>query len=646
MFEEIKKYCDEINLILEELQQYESYKLLLEKNLNALKKLYLSKKISYDTYQEKKRKILGLNQLKEESEAEQIRYYEAYILSLLRKIEFANSQIFSTAYNDKSTEFLRISTPESSPEVAASPIPREEAKTETQMQTKISTPKLTKLQTVPAKKKSEVTEIGIKKKEQEKPLPQKKQVYEAEDIIITATEEQKITPTPKITPKQVLSLGEKTEDEKSLPINAEILPQDAVISKEQNATKDFYGPDDQAPRPNQKEMHKIPKPKKGGLFAKKERTDINLGSVLSFKTIKDMLSRQKEKQKFISEKTNIGQNLLKLGNKSKEKQAVENENINASLLSKEAEHLKNIMHQRKIKIYDPTSLGFISNITVRKLSLYLLDNFPEFFSDFYKRIRFANIQILSNTYINIMVFISTIIFFLTFIITSAVSMAFGNTIFYAMAKSFLFASISVVISVFLFYYYPEMKIKERRRSINTNLPFAIDHIASVTASGVPPASMFRLIAQAKEYGEVSLEIAKISNFIDIFGYDIITSIRSVSATTPSEEFKEFLEGFLSTIETGGSLKNYLRQKSEETMRQYSLERQRYLESIAIYSDIYTGLLVAAPLFFVSALSLVSMLGGKVGGIEVDSLVAIGVYAVIPAMNILFVVFLELNQPEV
>jgi flagellar protein FlaJ len=216
----------------------------------------------------------------------------------------------------------------------------------------------------------------------------------------------------------------------------------------------------------------------------------------------------------------------------------------------------------------------------------------------------------------------------------------------ALAKSLVLGMIFSCLVFAVFFIYPQMRIKSRVRSINTNLPFAIDHMSSVTASGVPPATMFKLIADSREYGEVSFEIEKISNYIDLFGYDLNTAIRTVAVTTPSQPFKEFFEGMINTIESGGDLKSYLSEKSKEALLSYRLERQKYVEAISTYSDIYIGILIAAPLFFISTLALVSMLGGSVGGMAIDTLIALGTYLVIPVLNILFIVFLEVNQPQV
>jgi flagellar protein FlaJ len=158
--------------------------------------------------------------------------------------------------------------------------------------------------------------------------------------------------------------------------------------------------------------------------------------------------------------------------------------------------------------------------------------------------------------------------------------------------------------------------------------------------------MFKLISTSREYGEISVEIEKVINYIDFFGYDILTALKAVALITPSDQFKEFIDGFVSTIETGGDLKQYLHQKSGEALLNYRLERQKYVESLGTYSDIYTGVLIAAPLFFVTSLSLVSVLGGTIGGMSVNTIITVGTYIVIPALNLLFIIFLEMSQPEI
>ena len=316
------------------------------------------------------------------------------------------------------------------------------------------------------------------------------------------------------------------------------------------------------------------------------------------------------------------------------------------LLEKQIKELKTIISKRKPEVYKASSIGYLANLTVRKISIYFIEQYPEFFKNVYKKVRYANIKILANTYINIVFFVGIITTLVSFPILTMFFAFQGGSFLATIAKIF-----GSVLGVCLFtfwmgFYYPNMQADTRKRSINSNLPFAIDHMSSVIASGVSPTTMFKLISHSREYGDISIEIEKVTNYITFFGYDILTALKAVAITTPSEHFKEFIDGFVSTIETGGDLKDYLTQKSQEALLNYRLERQKYVESLGTYSDIYTGVLIAAPLFFVTALSLVSVLGGTIGGMSVNTVITMGTYIAIPGLNLLFLIFLEINQPEI
>jgi archaellum biogenesis protein FlaJ (TadC family) len=120
----------------------------------------------------------------------------------------------------------------------------------------------------------------------------------------------------------------------------------------------------------------------------------------------------------------------------------------------------------------------------------------------------------------------------------------------------------------------------------------------------------------------------------------------VAATTPSPRFRDLLTGMIATMESGGSMKSYLQSMADDAMHTYSLERKKYVEVLSTYSDIYTGILIAAPLLFMVTLAIINLLGGTIGGFSVSMLAVIGTYVVIPLLNIAFVLFLNMMQPEI
>lgn len=366
------------------------------------------------------------------------------------------------------------------------------------------------------------------------------------------------------------------------------------------------------------------------------------------KFLKMIFGEKIGRQSFLSKDVSIGTSLLtqeRLTRISKENY-YEKSQVDLNILTKESIKLRNILRGKQSVKRKTFVFGTIANIMVRNISTFLIKKFPGFFEVLYNGLRLANVKMLSNTYVNVMVFSCILSLILGFIISFAVFASLSLPFFVVSVRALVFSLISGIITFAIFYGYPFNRIKERRRNIKTNLSFAISHMAAVSGSGVPPFLMFQLLAQSPEYGEVTIEIQRIVDYCNLFGYDLLISIKSVVATTPSPDLKEFLSGLVSAIESGGELKKYMIEKSKDAFTSYEIERQKFNQVISTYSDIYTGILIAAPLFFVSALSLVGMLGGQIGGLNVKFLIGAGIYFIIPVMNIGFIIFLEMTQPEI
>lgn len=313
-----------------------------------------------------------------------------------------------------------------------------------------------------------------------------------------------------------------------------------------------------------------------------------------------------------------------------------------SLLSDERERLNRFFNSGDLQTYSVSKFGTFANILFKKFTLYLLNAYPDVFKKLNDALRLADMKILSITYINMMLFSTIIGFFAGIPIFTIIFMILGSGFFLALFKGSI-ASLIFGIAVFIaFYSKPFSEINTRSKSIELNLPFAVNHLSSIASSGIAPARMFHLVSQSSEYKAISIELKKIVEYIEIFGYDLVTAIQTVAISTPNKVFKEFLEGFISNIQSGGELNGYLEQKSEELIDAYELKRQAYVETIATFSDIYTGAMIAAPLFFIITLSLVSVIGGQIGSIDVSLIILVGTYVIIPLINFMFMGFLQIT----
>jgi len=306
-------------------------------------------------------------------------------------------------------------------------------------------------------------------------------------------------------------------------------------------------------------------------------------------------------------------------------------------------HLKIKSKEKKYTVYENHPYVSLSNRFVRDLAISLLNKFPKFFQSFETNLKQSAIKILSKSYISTMLFSSILMFFLVFIVSFLLVFKMG--IYFALLRSFLFSFLGFVLVFFSFYYYPSIVVSGMKRGIKAKLPFAIIHMSAIVSSGAPPITMFDLLLKSKEYGSLAGEIKRIMNYVNLFGYDLNTALKVVAKTTPSKEFAELLNGIVATVESGGDLKEYLKGKADDTMTAYKLERRKFNQVIETLSDVYTGVMITAPLLFVIVLALINAVGGNVYGVTAVTLATLGTYVVIPILNIMFILFVSVTQPE-
>ncbi|MDD4137281.1 MAG: hypothetical protein PHT99_05220 [Methanoregula sp.] len=100
---------------------------------------------------------------------------------------------------------------------------------------------------------------------------------------------------------------------------------------------------------------------------------------------------------------------------------------------------------------------------------------------------------------------------------------------------------------------PGIEKNNRAIKINLTLHNAVAYMYAMRRGGAQMMTIFSSLSdRANIYGEVALEFRQIVRDADFFGYDMVSAIRHLAETTPSEKLKIFLEDLLSVIESGGT----------------------------------------------------------------------------------------------
>jgi len=223
------------------------------------------------------------------------------------------------------------------------------------------------------------------------------------------------------------------------------------------------------------------------------------------------------------------------------------------------------------------------------------------------------------------VFFFSLIFFL--------SLDLGVTVLFI-----IFIVITTVLSYFLFLKLPSFKAKSRGKQIDLHLPFALNFIAAMSAAGVTPTEIFKSLSKQRIYGEIREEALWIYRDVELLGRDIISAIKSNINRTPSEKFKEFLQGAVVTVQSGGALKPYFMGKAEQYTRENRIAQRQMIESLGIMAEAYVSAAVAGVLMILVVIPILMIISGSIS--QQIAFMYLFILFIIPLIHIGFSVILS------
>ena len=204
---------------------------------------------------------------------------------------------------------------------------------------------------------------------------------------------------------------------------------------------------------------------------------------------------------------------------------------------------------------------------------------------------------------------------------------------------FLSFPISFTLIVYLYYRYkPAMKAKSRAKKIDLHLPYALNFIAAMSAAGITPTEIFKSISKQRIYSEIQEEALWIYRDVSLLGRDIISAIKANINRTPSEKFKEFLQGAIVTVQSGGALKPYFMAKADQYSRENRLVQKQLLESLGIMAEAYVTAAVSGVLLIIIIIPLL-MIISKSDASQL-TFMYIFIFIIIPLIHMGFAVVLS------
>jgi len=234
-------------------------------------------------------------------------------------------------------------------------------------------------------------------------------------------------------------------------------------------------------------------------------------------------------------------------------------------------------------------------------------------------------------------------------LTTALAFLMGILLFvplwllFSINISFLSLFLLPITAFFLMYTYPSSQRKSLEKNINQELPFVAIYLAAIATSGIEPSKIFEVLERTEDYPATRREIKKLLNYINFYGFDLVSALKTCSRNCPSEKLSQLFNGLSATITSGGELSDFLSKHADTLLFDYKLEREKYTRTVETLMNIYISVVIAAPMILMMVMILIGMTdaGGAITP-NILTLLTIGFVAIV---NVVFMIILNSKQPK-
>jgi flagellar protein FlaJ len=254
----------------------------------------------------------------------------------------------------------------------------------------------------------------------------------------------------------------------------------------------------------------------------------------------------------------------------------------------------------------------------------------------------AHMEIRAGAYLSFVLLSSIIVFlvslcvlsFFIFLLLPAVqvNLDIGLIVLFLLLPA-CFGVLTYVIMLSL----PKSRAKARKKFIDMNLAYAINFISAMASAGVTPTEIFKSLSKQDIYGAIKEESAWIYRDVSLLGSDVITAIKANIVRTPSQKLKEFLQGMVVTVTSGGSLKTYFMHKADQYLWENRNSQKQLMETLGIMAESYVTAAVAGVLLLLIVIPLMMIISGSWNAMFLYVLILF----VVPLIHVAFAVFIRL-----
>ena len=140
--------------------------------------------------------------------------------------------------------------------------------------------------------------------------------------------------------------------------------------------------------------------------------------------------------------------------------------------------------------------------------------------------------------------------------------------------------------------FPILEVQRSANLIEEEMHMFITRMGILSIGEVGAQSIFDILKQMRDYGELASEVQRIETLVDKWHTSLPEAARIVAHQSPSPLWSDFLDRMAFSIEAGQPIDEFMRSEQETVAEQYNTLYDTRLESVDTLKEIYVSLTTA------------------------------------------------------
>ncbi|CAI8297040.1 MAG: Uncharacterised protein [Euryarchaeota archaeon UBA443] len=140
--------------------------------------------------------------------------------------------------------------------------------------------------------------------------------------------------------------------------------------------------------------------------------------------------------------------------------------------------------------------------------------------------------------------------------------------------------------------FPLIEVSRSANLIEREMHMFITRMGILSLGEVGAQSIFDILKQMRDYGELATEVQRIETLVDKWHTSLPEAARIVAQQSPSPLWTDFLDRMAFSIEAGQPIDEFMRSEQQTVAEQYNTLYDTRLESVDTMQEIYVSMVTA------------------------------------------------------